>query len=87
MAFIQSGLTKNAEGTEGFTSHYAFSYDSSLQKTAANPTGSEPLRTNAVIAACEGDFNQMSAWFGNIALDVDFRIKDMDHCRSDGARQ
>jgi hypothetical protein len=52
----------------GLTTHYAFRYDSSLAG------GVEPARTNAVLAACEGDFNQMSAWFANIALDVDFRI-------------
>jgi hypothetical protein len=52
----------------GLTAHYAFRYDDSLVG------GVEPARTNAVVAACEGDFNQMSTWFSNIALDVDFRI-------------
>src|SRR5262245_26588500 len=74
MAFITTGLKQNSEGKEGVTIHYTFSYDESLQKSATNPTGPEPSRTNAVIDACEGDFNQMSGWFANIALDVDFRI-------------
>lgn len=69
MAQITTGLT-NA----GQTTHYAFTYDSSLQLTAGNPTGPEPARTNAVIAAAEGDFTQMTGWFGGIALDVNFRI-------------
>lgn len=60
MVFITTGLTKNAQGNEGVTAHYAFSYDKTLQKTAANPTGPEPARTNAVIAGCENDFNLMS---------------------------
>src|SRR5271165_1019948 len=63
MAHITTGLVGNP------TTHYSFSYDSSLQKTASNPTGPEPARTNALIAACEGDFNLMSGWFGNPALD------------------
>jgi len=52
----------------GLTTHYAFRYDDTI------PGGVEPGRTNAVVAACESDFNQMSAWFANVALDVDFRI-------------
>ena len=63
MAQITTGLVGNP------TTHYSFSYDSSLQRTAANPTGPEPARTNAVIAVCEDDFNLMSGWFGNPALD------------------
>jgi hypothetical protein len=74
MAFITAGLTQNAQGKEGVTAHYAFSYDVTLQKTAANPGGLEPARTNQVIAACEADFNLMSGWFGNIALDIGFTI-------------
>ena len=30
MAFITTGLTKNAQGKEGVTAHYNFSYDSSF---------------------------------------------------------
>jgi hypothetical protein len=63
MAQITTGLVGNP------TTHYSFSYDSSLQRTASNPTGPEPSRTNALIAACEADFNLMSGWFGNPALD------------------
>lgn len=59
MAFITTGLTNG-----GVTTHYTFSYDEALQQTAANPTGSEPARTNAVIASCEADYNLMSGWFG-----------------------
>src|ERR1041385_8413043 len=63
MAFTRNGLTNN-----GATTHYQFQYDDSLAG------GLEPARTNQVIAACEGDFNLMSGWFGNIALDVNFTI-------------
>lgn len=69
MAFTTSGLTNG-----GITTHYRWQYDDSLQQTAANPGGIEPARTNQAIAACEGDFNLMSGWFGNIALDVNFTI-------------
>ncbi len=55
MAFITTGLTNG-----GVTTHYNFSYDDSL----AAPAGPEPARTNAVIAACESDYNLMSGWFG-----------------------
>lgn len=61
MTFITTGLTNG-----GATTHYRFQYDDSL----AGAGGPEPARTNAVIAACENDFNLMSGWFGNIALTV-----------------
>jgi hypothetical protein len=64
MAQITTGLTKNAAGQEGVSAHYKFSYDDSFAKSPSNPTGSEPARTNAVIAACETDYNLMSGWFG-----------------------
>ncbi len=67
MAQITTGLTNG-----GQTTHYSFTYEDSLQKTAANPTGPEPARTNAVIAAAEGDFTQMTGWFGGTTLDVGF---------------
>ena len=63
MAQITTGLVGNP------TAHYSFSYDSSLRRTAANPTGPEPARTNALIQACETDFNWMSGFFGNPGLD------------------
>lgn len=63
MAQITTGLTGNP------TAHYSFSYDSSLQRTATNPAGPEPARTNALIQACEGDFNWISGLFGNPSLD------------------
>ncbi|MDB6158492.1 MAG: hypothetical protein JWO04_2198 [Gammaproteobacteria bacterium] len=68
MTQTTSGLTNG-----GVTNHYAFHYDDSLS-APINPGGPEPARTNAVIAACEADFNQMTGWFGNIGLDVNFTI-------------
>jgi hypothetical protein len=59
MALITTGLTNG-----GVTAHYKFSYDASFANSAANPNGPEPARTNAVIAACENDYNLMSSWFG-----------------------
>jgi hypothetical protein len=55
MAFVTTGLTNG-----GVTTHYKFSYDASL----AGSGGVEPARTNAVIAACEADYDLMSSWFG-----------------------
>ncbi len=55
MTYITTGLTNG-----GVTAHYKFSYDSTL----AAPAGPEPARTNAVIVACEADYNTMHAWFG-----------------------
>jgi hypothetical protein len=69
MAFTTAGLTNG-----GRTPHYALQYDDSLQMTAANPTGIEPSRTNAVVATCEDDFDLMSGWFGGIGLDVNLPI-------------
>ena len=63
--YITAGLTGG-----GVTTHFAFAYDGALQKTAANPGGIEPARTNALIAAIENDFNLMSGWFGGIGLSV-----------------
>ncbi len=61
MALVSTSLTNG-----GATTHYRFQYDDSL----AGAGGPEPARTNAVIAACENDFNLMAGWFGNIALTV-----------------
>lgn len=55
MGFTSAGLTNG-----GRTLHYQFQYDESL----AGPGGIEPNRTNQVIAACEGDYNLISSWFG-----------------------
>jgi hypothetical protein len=68
MALTAANLTNG-----GITTHYQFQYDDSLS-APLNPGGPEPARTNAVIAACEGDFNLMSGWFANIALDVNTPI-------------
>jgi hypothetical protein len=62
VALTSTGLTNG-----GTTAHYQFQYDNSL-------SGPEPARTNAIIAACENDFNLMAGWFGNIGLDVNFPI-------------
>jgi hypothetical protein len=61
-------LTKAGLNNGGRTAHCQFSYDDSL----AGPGGIEPARTNDVIGACEGDFDLMSGWFGNISLGVNF---------------
>ena len=67
MAQITTGLTKNSAGKEGVTTHFAFSYDDTLN--AATHSGQpEPARTNALIAACEGDYALLSGWFGGISL-------------------
>ena len=63
MALTTKDLTNG-----GRTAHYQFQYDDSLAG------GSEPTRTNAVLAACEGDFNLMTNWFRGTGLDVDFPI-------------
>jgi hypothetical protein len=55
MAYTTAGLTNG-----GVTTHYRFSYDTAL----GGPGGVEPARTNAVIAACEADYNLMHGWFG-----------------------
>jgi polyglycine hydrolase-like protein len=55
MSYTKFGLTNN-----GNTTHYSFSYDESLGGLG----GVEPARTNAVIAACEADYNLMAGWFG-----------------------
>ena len=47
---VSTGLTNG-----GSTTHYKFQYDEKL----GGAGGIEPARTNAVIAACEGDFNWM----------------------------
>jgi hypothetical protein len=65
MALTKAGLNKG-----GRTAHYQFQYDDSL----SGPGGLEPARTNDVIGACEGDFDLMSGWFGNISLGVNFPI-------------
>ncbi len=68
MALTTTGLPNG-----GVTAHYAFQYDDSLSPPI-NPTGPEPARTIAVIGACENDFNLLSGWFANIALDVGLPI-------------
>jgi hypothetical protein len=55
MAYTVAGLTNG-----GVTTHYRFSYGTALGGNG----GVEPARTNAVIAACEADYNLMHGWFG-----------------------
>jgi hypothetical protein len=62
--YAQWAITDGLMGG-GVTANYAFSYDASLQQTAANPTGLEPARTNAVIASCDTDFSWMAGLFPN----------------------
>jgi hypothetical protein len=64
MTLTTAGLTNG-----GVTAHYKFQYDDSLKAG-----GLEPDRTNAVIAACEGDFSFMRGSFGNIDLGVNIPI-------------
>jgi len=59
MALTTAGLTNG-----GATTHYRFTYDDSL--AAADGA----TRVNAVMTACEADFNLMAGWFNNIALSV-----------------
>ena len=59
----------------GVTTHYKFSYDSVLKKTAANPGGVEPARTTAVMAAAEDDFALMSSWFGGIDISLSLPVE------------
>jgi hypothetical protein len=56
MAFTTAGLTSG-----GNTTHYHLQYDDSLRRGAANPSGPEPDRTNAVIASAEADFTVIPA--------------------------
>jgi hypothetical protein len=70
MALTSAGLLNGGLSGNG---HYRFQYDDSLSPPI-NPTGPEPARTQAVMNACEADFNLMSGWFANTALDVGFPI-------------
>jgi hypothetical protein len=61
--YAQWGVTTGLTGG-GVTTHYAFYYDESL----GGPGGIEPARTNAVIAACETDFNWMQTQFAGVDI-------------------
>ncbi|HVM50385.1 MAG TPA: hypothetical protein VMU04_20330, partial [Candidatus Acidoferrum sp.] len=56
---ITTGLTNG-----GATTHYQFAYDQKL----GGAGGIEPARTNAVIAACEGDFTWMQTQFAGVDI-------------------
>ena len=62
---VTTGLTGG-----GVTAHYAFAYDESL----GGPGGIEPARTNAVIAACETDFNWMQTQFAGVDITNDVSL-------------
>ncbi len=72
MTFVTTGLTNG-----GVTTHYRFSYDQAL----AGSGGPEPGRTNAVIAACEGDYALMAGWFGNslTVTGMDVQVTTQSH--------
>jgi hypothetical protein len=55
--FVTTGLTSG-----GATTHYAFSYDSSLRAG-----GLEPGRTQALMNAAEGDYTIMANWFTGVS--------------------
>jgi hypothetical protein len=80
VALITTGLTKNGAGIEGKTAHFQFSYDDSF----AGPGGIEPARTNAVIAACENDYNWLSGLFGGgisiTGIDIQVTTQAADPC-------
>lgn len=59
MTLTTTGLTNG-----GRTAHYQIQYDDSLS------TADGRDRANGLIAACEGDYSMMAAWFGNIGLTV-----------------
>src|SRR5271165_6552543 len=67
--YVTAGLTNG-----GVTTHYAFLYDSALTKTAAHPSGPEPARINALLAAVESDYNLMAGWFGGIGLPLSLPV-------------
>ncbi len=56
--FVATGLTSG-----GATTHYSFSYDSSLAGG-----GLEPARTQALMNAAEGDYTIMANWFAGVTL-------------------
>jgi len=56
--FVTTGLPNG-----GKTTHYAFSYDSSLAAS-----GLEPGRTKALMNAAEGDYSIMANWFTGVSL-------------------
>jgi hypothetical protein len=56
--FVTTGLVSG-----GATTHYAFSYDSSLRAG-----GLEPGRTQALMSAAEGDYTIMNNWFAGVTL-------------------
>jgi hypothetical protein len=71
--YTTAGLTDSGHGP-GVTPHYVFAYQESLRGR-----GLEPARTNAVIAACESDYQIMSGWFGgtitlNSVISVPIRV-------------
>lgn len=79
MTLITTGLTNG-----GVTPHFNFSYDDSFARSATNPGGPEPARTNAVIAECENDYNFLSGCFGGdisiTGINVQVATQDANPC-------
>jgi hypothetical protein len=63
MGHTTAGLVNN-----GYTAHYAISYDEALSPADG------VQRANGLIAACEADFALMKGWFGGIDLGFDYPI-------------
>src|SRR5580693_5216409 len=57
MGYTTAGLVNN-----GYTAHYAVSYDEALSPADG------VQRANGLVAACEADFALMKGWFGGIDL-------------------
>jgi hypothetical protein len=64
--------------------HYAFDYIGALQKTAANPSGPEPDRTNEILDACEDDFDWMAQHFPGVDLTPTFGVPISVHITNQG---
>ena len=69
----------------GLTTHYQFSYDTTLAQGPGNPSGPEPARTNALITAAEQDYDLMNGWFGAPPAKVTFPITVLVTPLSNGA--
>ena len=63
MGYTTAGLANN-----GYTAHYAISYDDTLSPADG------VQRANGLIAACEADFVLMQGWFGGMDLVSDYPI-------------
>jgi hypothetical protein len=62
MAQTASGLNNTYNLGAGVTTHYKITYDDTLSQADGQD------RANALMAVCEGDYNQMSNWFAGTNL-------------------